>query len=117
VKVGTITNILLERETTLHIGFVSLLKNEVISTSWFITNLPSLAAQTFNVNLTQKKVCYLYFYNNSGGTSFTWATGTANSLKWPSGAALNPSNGSRDLYSIVLMGCEILINRIAASYS
>ena len=44
VKVGTITNILLERETTLHIGFVSLLKNEVTSTSWFITNLPSLAA-------------------------------------------------------------------------
>jgi hypothetical protein len=79
--------------------------------------LTATAAQTFNVNLTQKKVCYLYFYNNSGGTSFTWATGTTNSLKWPSGAALNPSNGSRDLYSIVLMGSEILINRIAASYS
>jgi len=79
--------------------------------------LTATAAQTFNVNLTQKKVCYLYFYNNSGGTSFTWATGTTNSLKWPSGAASNPSNGSRDLYSIVLMGSEILINRIAASYS
>jgi hypothetical protein len=79
--------------------------------------LTATAAQTFNVNLTQKKVCYLYFYNNSGGTSFTWATGTINSLKWPSGAASNPSNGSRDLYSIVLMGSEILINRIAASYS
>jgi predicted secreted protein len=79
--------------------------------------LTATAAQTFNVNLTQKKVCYLYFYNNSGGTSFTWATSTANSLKWPSGAASNPSNGSRDLYSVVLMGSEILINRIAASYS
>ena len=79
--------------------------------------LTATAAQTFNVNLTQKKVCYLYFYNNSGGTSFTWATGTSNSLKWPSGAASNPSNGSRDLYSIILMGSEILINRIAASYS
>jgi len=79
--------------------------------------LTATAAQTFNVNLTQKKVCYLYFYNNSGGTSFTWATGTTNSLKWPSGAASNPSNGSRDLYSIVLMGSEILITRIAASYS
>jgi len=79
--------------------------------------LTATAAQTFNVNLTQKKVCYLYFYNNSGGTSFTWGTGTSNSLKWPSGAASNPSNGSRDLYSIVLMGSEILINRIAASYS
>lgn len=75
------------------------------------------ASQTFNVNLTQKKVCYLYFYNNSGGTSFTWSTGTPNSLKWPGGTALNPSNGSRDLYSIVLMGSEILINRIGASYS
>ena len=79
--------------------------------------LTATAAQTFNVNLTQKKVCYLYFYNNSGGTSFTWSTGTSNSLKWPSGAASNPSNGSRDLYSIILMGSEILINRIAASYS
>jgi len=75
------------------------------------------ASQTFNVNLTQKKVCYLYFYNNSGGTSFTWSTGTPNSLKWPGGSASNPSNGSRDLYSIVLMGSEILINRIGASYS
>lgn len=79
--------------------------------------LTATAAQTFNVNLTQKKVCYLYFYNNSGGTSFTWGTSTPNSLKWPGGAASNPSNGSRDLYSIVLMGSEILINRIAASYS
>ena len=79
--------------------------------------LTATAAQTFNVNLTQKKVCYLYFYNNSGGTSFTWGTGTTNSLKWPSGAASNPSNGSRDLYSIILMGSEILINKIAASYS
>ena len=75
------------------------------------------ASQTFNVNLTQKKVCYLYFYNNSGGTSFTWSTGTPNSLKWPGGSASNPSNGSRDLYSIVLMGSEILINRIGTSYS
>ncbi len=79
--------------------------------------LTATAAQTFNVNLTQKKVCYLYFYNNSGGTSFTWTTSTPNSLKWPGGSATNPSNGSRDLYSIVLMGSEILINRIAASYS
>lgn len=79
--------------------------------------LTATAAQTFNVNLTQKKVCYLYFYNNSGGTSFTWTTSTPNSLKWPGGSAANPSNGSRDLYSIVLMGSEILINRIAASYS
>jgi hypothetical protein len=79
--------------------------------------LTATAAQTFNVNLTQKKVCYLYFYNNSGGTSFTWSTGTPNSLKWPGGSATNPSNGARDLYSIVLMGSEILINRIGASYS
>jgi hypothetical protein len=79
--------------------------------------LTATAAQTFNVNLTQKKVCYLYFYNNSGGTSFTWSTGTSNSLKWPSGTASNPSNGSRDLYSVVLMGSEILITRIGASYS
>jgi hypothetical protein len=79
--------------------------------------LTATAAQTFNVNLTQKKVCYLYFYNNSGGTSFIWQTGTTNSLKWPSATALNPSNGSRDLYSIILMGSEILINRIAASYN
>ncbi len=79
--------------------------------------LTATAAQIFNVNLTQKKVCYLYFHNNSGGTSFTWGTGTSNSLKWPSATVLNPSNGSRDLYSIVLMGSEILINRIAASYN
>ena len=79
--------------------------------------LTATAAQTFNVNLTQKKVCYLYFYNNSGGTSFTWGTGTSNTLKWPSGAALNPTNASRDLYSIVLMGSDILITRIGASYS
>ena len=79
--------------------------------------LTATVAQTFNVNLTQKKVCYLYFYNNSGGTSFTWGTGTSNTLKWPSGAALNPTNASRDLYSIVLMGSDILITRIGASYS
>ena len=80
-------------------------------------HLTATVAQTFNVNLTQKKVCYLYFYNNSGGTSFTWGTGTSNTLKWPSGAALNPTNASRDLYSIVLMGSDILITRIGASYS
>lgn len=80
-------------------------------------HLTATVAQSFNVNLTQKKVCYLYFYNNSGGTSFTWGTGTINTLKWPSAAALNPTNGSRDLYSIVLMGSDILITRIGASYS
>jgi len=79
--------------------------------------LTATAAQTFNVNLTQKKVCYLYFYNNSGGTSFTWSTSTSNSLKWPGASALNPANGARDLYSVVLMGGEILITRIGASYS
>ena len=80
-------------------------------------HLTATVAQSFNVNLTQKKVCYLYFYNNSGGTSFTWGTGTINTLKWPSAAALNPTNCSRDLYSIVLMGSDILITRIGASYS
>lgn len=79
--------------------------------------LTATTNQTFNVNLTQKKVCYLYFHNNSAGTSFVWQTSTSNSLKWPGGSPLSPSIGARDLYSVVLMGSEILITRIGASYA
>lgn len=79
--------------------------------------LTATANQTLSIKLSQNKICYLYFYNNSGGTSFTWTTSTSNTVKWPGASASNPANGARDLYSIVLMGSEILVTKIGAAYA
>jgi hypothetical protein len=85
--------------------------------SYDLIYLTATANQTLSINLTQNKVCHLYFYNNSGGTSFTWSTISPNTVKWPGASASNPANGARDLYSIILMGSEVLITKIGTAYA